>query len=122
MKKVFFQLLFLLFSGSAIAQINLTPVQSENLVIGLPKITITQLEFIKGDLAAKEQIKSAEFVFKDYILMIEVDPDIAPALTYTDVENILANYCNRSDIYHKEIDSFKKVKQGYTKVDKFIIK
>lgn len=111
---------FVFFGQTTLPQAS-TP-HTSNLVIGLPKISITQLEFVKADLASTEQIVTAEFIFNDNVLLIETDPNVTPALTFNDVENVLAKYFNKNDIHEKNVESFKKLKANYYKVDKFIIK
>lgn len=93
-----------------------------NLLVGLPKISEVQLEMIKGEFNQLPQIAKSEFVFSDHLLLIEMDPGRTPYLKYNDIEIILLKYFSPSDIYKKEIDSYKEIRAQYTKVDKLIIK
>lgn len=96
--------------------------QDLNLVIGLPKASATELAFVRNELEKESQIVSAEFVFKDHVLLIEVDPKITPYLKFADIESILIKYFNKSDIHEKQFLSFKELKMEYIKDDKYRVK
>jgi hypothetical protein len=91
-------------------------------VIGLPKMTGAELEFIKGDLSSMQEITNAEFVFKDHCLLIEINPDLQSIFKYAQIENVLLKYFQKKDIYRKEGVSFKNFKSEHIKDDKFILK
>jgi hypothetical protein len=121
MKRLFF-LLVLVFSLDSLVSQNTPIAHSENFVIGLPKVSQVQLNFIKGDLADLAKVKSAQFVFGDYVLLIETDANNLPYLSYSDIETILLKYFNQSDIYPKDHNKYYELKDELIKKDKYILK
>lgn len=119
MKKISFSFLFIILSLKIMAQNNTLPT---TVVIGLPKISHVQLGLIKNDFEAVPEIKTAEFVFNDNVMLIEGDEKATNKITIKDIEKILKNYFNVKDIHEKEVSSFKLLKAEYNKVDKYILK
>lgn len=120
MKRIFLQLFLVFCVNFAIGQTNHP--DNINFAIGLPKVSITQLESVKTDLKELRQIASAEFVFGDNLLLIETKQNMTRVLTYADVEAVLLKYFNSSDIYIKDATKFEDLKLEYVKHDKFVIK
>jgi hypothetical protein len=120
MKKLLFCLIFSLCYNFFIAQSS--QALSSNLVIGLPKASETELNLIKEDFRNVSRISFANFIVKDHVLIIEMDHKQTPYLLFSDIEEILLKYFQKSDIHEKVVDSFKTLKAEYTKDDKFIIK
>ena len=116
MKRIIIVLSLIFCFGNLISQ------QNENFIVGLPKVSSVQLDFVKDKLMDMPKVISAEYIYKDNILLIESDSQATQGLEYAEIEKILLEYFNAADIYKKEGFNFAQVKSENIKSDKYLLK
>ncbi len=122
MKKLFTSLFILLYCNLYLAQAPASAINGVNFIVGLPKVTSIQLEFLKTDLNDLPQILKAEFVYKEHCLLIISDHKTSESLKYEHLEKVLLKYFNPEDIFKKETITFDQLWAENIKSDKYIIK